>query len=99
LGELVQKSEQELLLIPNSGLKTLNEVKEILSGFKLQLGQPITNWPPRNLEQLSLRVDNLLEPVEYLELSIRTANCLRDETIQFVGELVQISEDDMLKKT
>jgi hypothetical protein len=50
LGELVQKTEEELLRTPNFGRKSLNEIKEELSSKGLQLGTRLENWPPRDLE-------------------------------------------------
>ncbi|PIE83246.1 MAG: DNA-directed RNA polymerase subunit alpha [Candidatus Contendobacter odensis] len=49
IGDLVQKTEQELLKTPNLGKKSLTEIKDILSKFNLSLGMEIKNWPPPNL--------------------------------------------------
>ncbi len=49
IGELVQKSEAEMLKTKNFGRKSLNEIKEILSGMGLSLGMKVDNWPaPQN---------------------------------------------------
>jgi hypothetical protein len=53
VGELVQKSEAELLRTPNMGRITLNEVKEALGNMGLHFGMELQTWPPANLEQLS----------------------------------------------
>ena len=45
VGDLVQKSEQELLRTPNFGRRSLNEVKEVLTSMGLDLGMQIPNWP------------------------------------------------------
>ena len=97
VGELVQKSELELLRVPNFGRKSLNEIKEVLAQIGLHLGQAVPDWPPANLEFLSLQAGKLLERVDNLELSVRSANCLKNDGICYVGELVQRSEDEMLR--
>ena len=53
IGDLVQKSEQEMLRTPNFGRKSLNEIKELLAAYDLHLGMQIENWPPENLEELA----------------------------------------------
>jgi DNA-directed RNA polymerase subunit alpha len=49
IGDLIQKSEQELLRAPNLGRKSLNEIKEVLTDKGLDLGTDIPNWPPVDL--------------------------------------------------
>lgn len=49
IGDLVQKTEPELLKAPNLGKKSLNEIKEVLSNHNLNLGMDIKNWPPASL--------------------------------------------------
>lgn len=49
LGELVQRSENELLKTPNLGKKSLNEIKDLLASKGLNLGMKIENWPPSNI--------------------------------------------------
>ena len=58
IGDLVQKSESEMLRTPNFGRKSLNEIKEVLTNMNLNLGQMIPEWPPENLEQLAKKVDD-----------------------------------------
>jgi len=57
IGDLVQKSEQEMLRTPNFGRKSLNEIKEVLTHMGLTLGMHIPNWPPENIEDLAKRLD------------------------------------------
>jgi Bacterial RNA polymerase, alpha chain C terminal domain len=64
IGDLVQKTEAEMLRTPNFGPRSLNEIKEVLAGMGLQLGMEVANWPPENVEELSQRFGN-----EYQELS------------------------------
>ena len=57
IGDLVQKSEQEMLRTPNFGRKSLNEIKELLEQMNLELGMEVPNWPPDNVEELARRLD------------------------------------------
>ncbi len=57
IGDLVQKSEQEMLRTPNFGRKSLNEIKEVLATMGLTLGMDIISWPPENIEDLARRLD------------------------------------------
>ncbi|MBM3485795.1 MAG: DNA-directed RNA polymerase subunit alpha [Alphaproteobacteria bacterium] len=57
IGDLVQKSEQEMLRTPNFGRKSLNEIKEVLQQMGLHLGMEIANWPPENIEELAKRLE------------------------------------------
>lgn len=52
IGDLIQKTEMELLKTPNLGKKSLNEIKDILASRNLFLGKKITNWPPEKLKEL-----------------------------------------------
>lgn len=49
IGDLVQKSENELLKTPNLGKKSLTEIKDVLAARSLSLGMKLENWPPANL--------------------------------------------------
>jgi DNA-directed RNA polymerase subunit alpha len=49
IGDLVQKSENELLQTPNLGKKSLTEIKDVLASRSLSLGMKLENWPPDNL--------------------------------------------------
>ena len=51
IGELVQRSETEMLKTKNFGRKSLREIKDILANMGLSLGMKIDNWPPRELEE------------------------------------------------
>ena len=57
IGDLVQKSEGEMLRTPNFGRKSLNEIKEVLTGMSLYLGMEIPNWPPDNIVELSKKLE------------------------------------------
>lgn len=58
IGDLVQKSESEMLRTPNFGRKSLNEIKEVLEIMGLSLGIVIPNWPPENIEELTKKLDD-----------------------------------------
>jgi DNA-directed RNA polymerase subunit alpha len=57
IGDLVQKTEAEMLRTPNFGRKSLNEIKEVLAQMGLQLGMEIPGWPPENIEDLAKRLE------------------------------------------
>ncbi len=57
IGDLVQKTEAEMLRTPNFGRKSLNEIKEVLSQMGLHLGMEIPAWPPENIEDLANRLE------------------------------------------
>ncbi len=57
IGDLVQKTEGEMLRTPNFGRKSLNEIKEVLQQMGLSLGMQIPNWPPENIEDLAKRLE------------------------------------------
>ena len=58
IGDLIQKTEAEMLRTPNFGRKSLNEIKEVLSGMGLHLGMEIVDWPPENIEDLAKKFEN-----------------------------------------
>jgi DNA-directed RNA polymerase subunit alpha len=57
IGDLVQKSEPEMLRTPNFGRKSLNEIKEVLASMGLRLGMDIPGWPPENIEDLAKKLE------------------------------------------
>lgn len=57
IGDLVQKTEAEMLRTPNFGRKSLNEIKEVLAGMSLRLGMDIPGWPPENIEELAKKLE------------------------------------------
>ncbi len=58
IGDLIQKSEAEMLRTPNFGRKSLNEIKEVLAQMGLHLGMEVPNWPPENIEDLAKRFED-----------------------------------------
>jgi len=57
IGDLVQKTEAEMLRTPNFGRKSLNEIKEVLAQMGLHLGMEVTSWPPENIEDMAKRLE------------------------------------------
>ncbi|HMN20039.1 MAG TPA: DNA-directed RNA polymerase subunit alpha [Ottowia sp.] len=51
IGDLIQRTENELLKTPNLGRKSLNEIKEVLASRGLTLGMKLENWPPSGLDK------------------------------------------------
>jgi DNA-directed RNA polymerase subunit alpha len=57
IGDLIQKTEAEMLRTPNFGRKSLNEIKEVLAQMGLHLGMEVTGWPPENIDELAKRFE------------------------------------------
>ena len=58
IGDLIQKTEAEMLRTPNFGRKSLNEIKEVLANMNLHLGMDVPNWPPENIEELAKKFED-----------------------------------------
>ena len=58
IGDLVQKTEAEMLRTPNFGRKSLNEIKEVLGHMSLHLGMEVSGWPPENIEDLARKLED-----------------------------------------
>jgi len=58
IGDLIQKTEAEMLRTPNFGRKSLNEIKEVLTSMGLHLGMDIVDWPPDNIEELAKKYED-----------------------------------------
>ena len=58
IGDLVQKSESEMLRTPNFGRKSLNEIKEVLQQMELNLGMSVSDWPPENIDELAKKYED-----------------------------------------
>ena len=58
IGDLIQKTEAEMLRTPNFGRKSLNEIKEVLTAMGLHLGMDIPDWPPENIEELAKKFED-----------------------------------------
>ena len=58
IGDLVQKTENEMLRTPNFGRKSLNEIKEMLTQMGLSFGMAVEKWPPENIDELAKHVED-----------------------------------------
>ncbi|MFM9865111.1 MAG: DNA-directed RNA polymerase subunit alpha [Micropepsaceae bacterium] len=58
IGDLIQKTEAEMLRTPNFGRKSLNEIKEVLASMGLHLGMEVPGWPPENIEELARKFED-----------------------------------------
>ena len=58
IGDLVQKTEAEMLRTPNFGRKSLNEIKEVLTTMGLHLGMDLPDWPPENIDDLAKKMED-----------------------------------------
>lgn len=58
IGDLVQKTESEMLKTPNFGRKSLNEIKEVLTSMGLKFGMDVQGWPPENIEELARKFED-----------------------------------------
>ena len=57
IGDLILKTESEMLRTPNFGRKSLNEIKEVLATMGLHLGMQVDGWPPENIEDLRRKLE------------------------------------------
>ncbi|MDA1133013.1 MAG: DNA-directed RNA polymerase subunit alpha [Proteobacteria bacterium] len=58
IGDLIQKTEAEMLRTPNFGRKSLNEIKEVLLQLGLHLGMEVPDWPPENIEDMAKKLED-----------------------------------------
>lgn len=58
IGDLVNKTEAEMLRTQNFGRKSLNEIKDVLAKFNLRFGMDISGWPPENIEELAKKYED-----------------------------------------
>jgi DNA-directed RNA polymerase subunit alpha len=58
IGDLVQKTEGEMLRTPNFGRKSLDEIKEVLVSMSLSMGMDLPGWPPENIDEQSKRYED-----------------------------------------
>lgn len=59
IGDLVQRSESDMLKTPNFGRKSLDEIKEVLATYGLSLGMSVPGWPPESIESLSQKIGDI----------------------------------------
>ncbi len=104
LGDLVKLNEPELLSLKNFGETSLAEIKSLLGKRGLRLGQPPEEVAAASGEAPGARGsvaagrgDVLSKPVSELELSVRARRCLQRLNVATLGDLVQLSESDLLE--
>lgn len=85
VGDLVQRTERELLLIPNLGKKSLDEIKEMLAAYNLSLNMKISEWPPEEMESSQVDPDIKGQVKSSLNYALRCAadkahaNCVSND--------------------
>jgi len=100
LGELVRKSEQELLAYKNFGETSLSEIKNLLASKGLRLGmfreEEAKRARAQRMKTGGVENPHLIKPITDLELSVRARKCMQRLNIESVGDLVDKSEADLL---
>ncbi|MEY9606989.1 DNA-directed RNA polymerase alpha subunit [Bradyrhizobium japonicum] len=72
------------------------QIKETLAESGLHLGMKVSNWPTERLAAIVLKAGVFFERVDEMPLSVRSANCLKNANIDYVGQLVQ-KTDELLR--
>ena len=99
LGDLVTRTEEELLSYKNFGETSLQEIKQMLAQKGLRLGMFREEADERQAPSVEKRAEDeelLKKPIGDLELSVRCRNCMERLNLRTIGELVQKSEQDLL---
>ena len=92
VGDLVQKTDDQMRELPGFDHHLFFEIKNRLIPLGLEYGMTVHDWP--STPDIPMQ---FLERVDDLELSVRTANCLKNDNIVYIGELVQKEEAEMLR--
>jgi len=100
IGDLIQRTEVELLKTPTLDRKALTEIKDVLASHGLSIGMRLENWPPPGLGDNEIRIEEvdpiLLRPVSDLEITSKSARALIAENIHYIGDLIQRTEVELL---
>ncbi len=101
LGDLCQRTEQDLLRMPNFGETSLNEIRNHLANYDLKLGMATEIAPPQVSAQIDEEVppemrELLGSPVGDLELSVRARKCMSRLGVKSIGDLVKKTADELL---
>jgi hypothetical protein len=92
IGDLVQKTEDQMRGLPDFDHHAFFEIRDRLTPLGLQFGMTVHDWPAAaNVSML------FFKKVDELGLSIRSANCLKNDNIVYIGELVQKTEAEILR--
>jgi len=103
LGDLVQKTEQDLLSYKNFGETSLSEIKQVLASRGLRLGMKIEEVYEKGIEPATpafygAQDEEVLKiPVTKLQLSVRARRCLETLGVKTLGELIQKTEQELLE--
>jgi len=89
IGDLVLKTEHELRALSNGSDHAVAEIKDRLTPLGLQMGMQVHAWP--SLPKV------LYRKLDEFDVSVRTANCLKNDNILYLGDLVQRTEAEMLR--
>lgn len=95
VGELVAKSDEDLLKIEHLGGKSLREIKACLWTIGLCTGLSVEKISEHGVHQ-AVEKDNTSLSVDTLNLSVRSSNCLRKAKIRFLSELLTKSDEELL---
>lgn len=101
LGDLIMKTEQELLAYKNFGETSLSEIKEMLTQKGLRLGQGLENKAGdvpagRNPLEATASQEVLQKPIEELELSVRSRRCMERLEVRSVRDLINKTEVELM---
>lgn len=104
LGDLIKKTEQELLSYKNFGETSLQEIKDILAqkGLRLGMGREEQKASVQSAARTLLGIepekgDVLTKPIEDLELSVRSRNAMKSMDVETLGDLAKLSEKDLMQ--
>jgi len=101
LGDLIMKSEQELLSYKNFGETSLKEIKDMLTQKSLRLGQGLEQKPgdfgsSRNPLEATVSAEVLDRPIESLELSVRSRRCMERLEVKSLRDLINKTEVELM---
>ena len=97
VGELVRRTEGELIGSPTMSRRMFAQIKEALAECGLHLGMEVPHWPAERLAAIVLKTGVFFERVDEMPLSVRSANCLKNANIDYVGQLVQKGDEELLR--
>ena len=96
LGDLIKLTEDDLLNLENFGKRSLYEVRDVVASFSLKLGIDNFESDLLLLSNSKLQDEMLRRRVDTLDFSARTLNCLVKANIETLGDLIKLTEDDLL---
>jgi len=97
VGELVRWTEEEVIATPTFSRKVLAQIKEALAESGLHLGIEVPFWPADGLATTALKASALFERTDEMPLSVRSSNCLKHAKVDYVGQLVQKTDEELLQ--